>query len=312
MIQRPRRLRQNRSLREMVRETEILPRHLIQPLFIKEGTEKRPIPSMPGLFQWPLALVAREAAEIYKTGIRSVLLFGIPAKKDKKASGAYALDGIVQQAVAVIKEKIPELQVITDVCLCEYMDHGHCGLVNAKGEIENDSSLELITRTAVSHAEAGADIVAPSDMMDGRVAAIRSVVDIPIMSYAVKYASSFYGPFREAAMSAPAFGDRKTYQMDFANVREALREAALDEKEGADFLIVKPALPYLDIITKVSAQTSLPVVGYQVSGEYAQIVAAAQNGWLDKKQAVFESLTAIRRAGARLVITYFAKEFCAI
>lgn len=315
-MQRPRRLRQNQSLREMVRETEVLPQHLIWPLFIKEGiTQKVPVASMPGVFQWPVKEAAAEAKNAYAKGIRSVILFGIPTKKDKKASQAYAKAGITQQAVAAIKNRIPELQVITDVCLCEYMDHGHCGIVTAKGEIENDSSVELIAKTAVSHAESGADLVAPSDMMDGRVKAIRQALDtggydsVPIMSYAVKYASSFYGPFRQAAQSAPAFGDRKTYQMDFANSREALKEAALDEKEGADFIIVKPALPSLDIISKVAAQTSLPVVGYQVSGEYAQIKAAAQNGWLDEKQVVLESLTAIRRAGAQLVISYFAKEF---
>ena len=304
-------------LRELVRETEVLPQHLIYPLFIKEGISKKvPVASMPGVFQWPVKEAADEAASAYKAGIRSVLLFGIPEKKDNRASGAYAREGIVQQAVVAIKSKVPKLQVITDVCLCEYMDHGHCGIVSAKGRIENDSSVELLALTALSHAVAGVDMVAPSDMMDGRVKAIRRVLDdagkteIPIMSYAVKYASSFYGPFREAAESPPSFGDRKTYQMDFANAREALKEARLDEKEGADFIIVKPALPYLDIISKVSSQTSLPVGGYQVSGEDSQIIAASQKGWIDRGQAVFETLTAIRRAGAQLVITHFARAFC--
>lgn len=316
MIQRPRRLRNNPVLREMLRETDVRSEHLIYPLFVKEGlTRPQAVKSMPGVFQWPLKEIAREAADCWKKGIKAILLFGIPTQKDLRASQAISAGGIVQQAVKAIKEKTPDLFVITDVCLCEYMSHGHCGIVNAKGHIENDSTLELLAQAAASHVRAGADMVAPSDMMDGRVAAIRrqldgiGFTDTPIMSYAVKYASAFYGPFRDAAESVPQFGDRRGYQMDGARVGEALREAALDEAEGADLLIVKPALPYLDIIAKVAAKTHLPVVGYQVSGEYSQIKAAASKGWLDEKAVVAESLIAIRRAGAQLVITYFAKEF---
>ena len=299
----------------MVRETDLNPRHLIAPLFIKEGINKRiPIPSMPGVHQLPVNEAVIEAKELAKRGIKSVILFGIPAKKDSRASGAYDKNGGVQNAIRAIKTKIPEMAVIGDVCLCEYMDHGHCGIVNKKGEIENDSSLELLAKTALSQAEAGADMVAPSDMMDGRVRAIRGALDesgfsqLPIMSYAVKHASAFYGPFRDAAESAPKFGDRKTYQMDPANIRETLREAKIDEKEGADIILVKPALPCLDIIAQVSSRTTLPVAAYQVSGEYSMICSAAEKGWLDRKQTVIESLTAIRRAGAQLIVTYFARE----
>lgn len=316
IIKRPRRLRMNPVLRKMVSETSVLPHQLVYPLFVKEGiSEKCPVPSMPGVCQFSFAEAVAEAVECRDLGISSVLVFGIPSKKDARASGAYDKNGIVQKVVRAIKDKCPDLVVATDVCLCEYMDHGHCGIVGKDGKIENDPTLELLTKTALSHAEAGADIVAPSDMMDGRVGAIRARLDesgfcdTPIMSYAVKYASAFYGPFRDAAESAPSFGDRKTYQMDCSNSREALREAGLDEEEGADILVVKPALLCLDIISKISARTNLPVAAYQVSGEYSMICLAAEKGCIDKKQAMAESLTAIRRAGATLVITYFAKEF---
>lgn len=315
LIQRPRRLRYNKILREMVQETVVLRQQLIYPLFVKEGIkDKVPIGSMPGIYQLGLKDIVSEAVDCWKKGIRAIILFGIPTKKDAQASGAYDRNGIVQQVVKAIKDKCPELLVITDVCLCEYMDHGHCGIVNQNGIVLNDPSLELLAKTALSHAEAGANMVAPSDMMDGRVGTIRRALDelgyskIPIMSYAVKYSSHFYGPFRDAAESTPEFGDRKSYQMDFANARDALREAKLDEEEGADIIMVKPALPYLDIITRVSEQTNLPVAAYQVSGEYAMITAAVKNGWLDGDQVILESLTAIKRAGAQLITTYFAKE----
>lgn len=309
---RPRRLRSREAIRKMVRETRLSVEQLIVPLFVKEG-KGGDVKSMPGVAQLSVTQVVKEAREIRKLGIPSVLLFGIPSKKDEEASGAYDADGIVQRAVSAIKDATPDLVVITDVCLCEYMSHGHCGVIE-KGKILNDDSLELLTRAAVSHAEAGADIVAPSDMMDGRVAAIRRGLDesgfsdTAILSYAVKYASAFYGPFRDAAESAPKFGDRKTYQMDPANVREALREARLDEKEGADILMVKPALAYLDVISKVRVATNLPVAAYNVSGEYSMIKAAAQKGWIDEKAVMMETLLAIRRAGADLIVTYFAKE----
>ena len=269
---------------------------------------------MPGVDQLPADEAVIEARKLWKRGIKSVMLFGIPEKKDARASGAYDKNGIIQNTIRTIKTKMPEMVVIGDVCLCEYMDHGHCGIVNKKGEIENDASLELLAKTALAQAEAGVNMVAPSDMMDGRVRAIRRALDesgfvqLPIMSYAVKYASTFYGPFRTAAESAPQFGDRKTYQMDSGNAREALREAKIDEKEGADILLVKPALPCLDIIRQIGEQTNLPVAAYQVSGEYAMICSAAEKGWLDKKQTALETLTAIRRAGAQLIVTYFAKE----
>lgn len=312
ILSRPRRLRSREPIRRMVRETRLSVEQLISPIFVKEG-KGGPVRSMPGVAQLPVDQAVKEAREVHKLGVPAVLLFGIPAKKDEEASGAYDADGIVQRAVKAIKDKVPDLVVVTDVCLCEYMSHGHCGMVE-NGKILNDLSLELLTRTAVSHAEAGADIVAPSDMMDGRVAAIRKGLDesgfaeTSILSYAVKYASAFYGPFRDAAESAPKFGDRRTYQMDPANVREAIREARLDEKEGADILMVKPALAYLDVIAKVREASNLPVAAYNVSGEYSMIKAAASKGWIDEKAVLMETLLAIRRAGADLIVTYFAKE----
>lgn len=324
LIERPRRLRQNPILRKMLQDVQVMPEHLVYPLFVKEGVaEKIPIPAMPGQFQWSLNELVAEARDCWEKGVRAIILFGIPQHKDEKASSAYALDGIVQQALRAIKKTCPDLLVITDVCLCAYMDHGHCGVLRQSTadsrlstavNIDNDASLELLAKTAVSHALAGADMVAPSDMMDGRVGAIRGALDesgfnfIPIMSYAVKYASNFYSPFRDAAESKPKFGDRKTYQMDFARAQDAVREALLDEKEGADILLVKPALPYLDILKTLAAKTTLPLAAYQVSGEYSMICAAAEKGWIDREQVILESLTAIKRAGAQLIITYFAKE----
>lgn len=314
---RGRRLRRTASLRELVRETELRPADLIQGYFVVETPDasfEKPIPSMPGQSQFSVdRLVARVGAAMDK-GLRSALLFGLPEKKDPAGTGAYADEGIVQTAVTRLKEAYPELVVVTDVCLCEYTSHGHCGLLDGHGEVQNDPTLELLARTAVSHARAGADIVAPSDMMDGRVGAIRAALDdagfshIPIMSYAVKYASAFYGPFREAADSAPAFGDRRGYQMDPANVREALREASADLAEGADILMVKPAMPYLDVLRLVRDNYDTPIAAYQVSGEYAMLVAAIQNGWLDRKRSILEALTGIKRAGADMIITYFAEE----
>ena len=314
---RGRRLRRTPTLREMVRETELRPQDLIQGYFVVETADKdfeRPIPSLPGQSQFSVdRLVARVGTAMDK-GLRSLILFGLPEKKDPEGSGAYAADGIVQQAVARLKDAYPELVVVTDVCLCEYTSHGHCGLVDAHGEVQNDPTLDLLAQTAVSQARAGADIIAPSDMMDGRVAAIRLALDeagfthIPILSYAVKYASAFYGPFREAADSAPAFGDRRGYQMDPANVREALREAAADLAEGADMLMVKPAMPYLDVVRLVRDNFDCPVAAYQVSGEYAMLKAAIANDWLDPKRSVLEALTGIKRAGADCIITYFAEE----
>jgi len=314
---RGRRLRRTPALRDMVRETELRPQDLIQGYFVVETADRdfeQPIPSLPGQSQLSVdKLTARVGAAMDK-GLRSVVLFGLPEKKDPVGSGAYAADGIVQQAVARLKEAYPELLVVTDVCLCEYTSHGHCGLVDATGEVQNDPTLDLLAQTAVSHARAGADIIAPSDMMDGRVAAIRLALDdagftqIPIMSYAVKYASAFYGPFREAAGSTPAFGDRRGYQMDPANVREALREASADLAEGADILMVKPAMPYLDVVRLVRDNFDTPVAAYQVSGEYAMLQAAIGNGWLDPKRAVLEALTGIKRAGADCIITYFAEK----
>jgi porphobilinogen synthase len=309
---RPRRLRSREAIRRMVRETRLSVDQLISPLFVKEG-KGDPVKSMPGVAQLSIAQAVKEAREIHKLGIPSVILFGIPAGKDEQASGAYDPDGIVQRAVKAIKDQVPDLVVITDVCLCEYMSHGHCGIAE-NGKILNDTSLELLVRSAVSHAEAGADLVAPSDMMDGRVAAIRKGLDesdysdTAIMSYAVKYASAFYGPFRDAAESTPKFGDRKSYQMDPANIREAIREAKLDEKEGADILMVKPALAYLDVIGTVRRETNLPIAAYNVSGEYSMIKAAGQKGWINEKAVMMETLLAIRRAGADLILTYFAKE----
>lgn len=315
ILNRPRRLRTSSAVRDLVAETHLTASQLIAPLFIKEGiTQPEPIRSMPGVFQLPLSAVLQEVVQLKQVGIKGVMLFGIPAKKDEQASGAYSANGIIQQAIKIIKKDFPDFLVIGDVCLCEYMSHGHCGLVDSKGQIDNDSSLDLLAKTALSQVEAGADIVAPSDMMDGRVGAIRSLLDergytkIPIMSYAVKYASAYYGPFREAAESTPHFGDRKSYQMDFRNRREALREAQLDVDEGADILMVKPAGAYLDIISDLATVHDLPIAAYQVSGEYSMIVAAADKGFLDRKATILESLTAIRRAGAQIIITYFAKE----
>jgi porphobilinogen synthase len=311
---RMRRLRRTESLRRMVRETVLDPADFIYPLFVSETIDApTPIGSMPGQMQWPVGALAAQAREIAALGIGGVLLFGIPAVKDELGSGAYAEDGVVQRAIAQIKEATPELVVVTDVCLCEYTSHGHCGLIRA-GEVQNDETLELLAREAVSHARAGADIIAPSDMMDGRVAALREALDtadfsgVPIMAYSAKFASAFYGPFREAAESAPQFGDRRAYQMDPANGREALREVELDIAEGADLVMVKPATPYLDVLARVRDRWGLPVVAYNVSGEYAMLKAAAANGWLDERRATLELLTGIKRAGADLIITYHAPE----
>jgi porphobilinogen synthase len=304
---RMRRLRQSPALRRLVAETRLSADRLVLPLFARPGRKvRRAIDAMPGLFQLSPDEVVREAERAHKAGIPAVLLFGIPDEKDAKASGAYASDGIVQTAVRAIKKAVPDLLVITDVCLCEYMDHGHCGIVR-DGKILNDPTLKVLADTAASHAEAGADIVAPSDMMDGRVGAIRQrLPDIPILSYAAKFSSAFYGPFREAAESAPKFGDRRTYQMDSANAAEALREVALDIQEGADVVMVKPALAYLDIIQRVKTEFNYPTAAYAVSGEFAMIKAAAAKGWLDERAATLETLLAIRRAGADIIITYSA------
>jgi len=309
-----RRTRQNERLRGLVRETYLNVEQLIYPLFIAENIdEPREISAMPGIMQWPLEYLGREAERITRLGIPAVLLFGIPSEKDEMGSQAYASQGVIQQAIRRLKAKVPDLLVITDVCLCEYTSHGHCGVIH-NGNVQNDESLELLARMALSHVEAGADIVAPSDMMDGRVGAIRSVLDefsyssTPIMAYSAKYASGFYGPFREAAASAPQFGDRRSYQMDPANVREALREVELDIAEGADIVMVKPALAYLDVIQLVREHCNLPIAAYNVSGEYAMIKAAAQRGWIDERRIVMEVLTGIRRAGADIIITYFAPE----
>jgi porphobilinogen synthase len=308
---RPRRLRQNPALRALVRETELSVSHLVQPYFVREGRNiRQPIGSMPGQFQLSVDQLVKEAGQ---SGVPAVILFGIPDSKDEKASGAYDKNGIVPKAVRALKKELPELIVIADVCLCEYMSHGHCGVVR-QGKVLNDPTLALLSKAALAYAEAGADIVAPSDMMDGRVAAIRAALDqtgfadTPIMSYAAKFASAFYGPFREAAESPPKFGDRKTYQMDFANAEEALREVALDIEEGADIVMVKPALAYMDLIRRVKDKFGYPVACYNVSGEYAMLKAAAKNGWLDEKQCVLEMLTGFRRAGADIILTYWAAE----
>ncbi|HKZ06498.1 MAG TPA: porphobilinogen synthase [Methylomirabilota bacterium] len=313
-VYRPRRLRESPLLRRMIRETVLKTDDFILPLFTVHGRGVRePIVSMPGQFRLSVDELLKECKDAASMGIPAVLLFGIPRSKDPRGSEAYAEDGIIQSAVRAIKDSIPDLLVITDVCLCEYTSHGHCGVVE-EDRIKNDPTLDLIARTALSHADAGADMVAPSDMMDGRVAAIREALDeggyqeIPIMAYSAKYASAFYGPFREAADSAPQFGDRRSYQMDPANALEALREVALDVDEGADIVMVKPALPYLDVVARVKADFGLPVAAYSVSGEYAMIRAAGQLGWLDEERAMMEALTGIRRAGADLIITYFAKE----
>lgn len=315
---RPRRLRQTPLLRRLVSETRLHPGQLVLPLFARSGRKvRRPITAMPGVFQLSPDELVREAAQAYESGVPAVLLFGVPDRKDAEASGAYAANGIVQQAVRCLKKELPQLLVITDVCLCEYMDHGHCGIVHrdkAGATILNDPSVKLLARVAVSHAEAGADMVAPSDMMDGRVRAIREQLDqhgfsdAPIMSYAAKYASAFYGPFREAAESTPKFGDRRSYQMDPANAAEALREVALDIQEGTDIVIVKPALAYLDIIYRIKTQFGYPTAAYAVSGEYSMVKAASARGWIDERSATLESLLAMRRAGADILITYAARD----
>ncbi len=309
-----RRLRRSEALRALIRETKVEVGDLIYPLFVVEGNKMRQeISSMPGLYRLSTDLLPKEVEEIAKFGIPAIILFGIPQKKDEVASSAYHPRGVIQQAIRAIKKTTPDLLVITDVCLCEYTSHGHCGLV-VDGYVDNDKTLELLAKTALSHAEAGADMVAPSDMMDGRVKAIRQALDenrfqsIPIMAYAAKYASAFYGPFREAAESAPQFGDRRSYQMDSPNWREALREVEQDIAEGADIVMVKPALPYLDVIRKVRDTYNHPLAAYSVSGEYAMVKAAAQQGWLDERGIVLEMLTAIKRAGADIIITYYAKE----
>jgi len=314
-LTRLRRTRQTENHRRLVRETTLSIDHFVYPLFIAE-TIKKPveITAMPGMMQWTVNSVAKEALRIHKLGIPAVLLFGIAEKKDKVGSQAYAPDGIVQKAIRVIKKEVPELLVITDVCLCEYTSHGHCGVLDANGQVKNDESLTLLAQTALSHVEAGADIVAPSHMMDGGVGAIRNILDesdfsnTPIMAYSAKYASGFYGPFREAAQSAPQFGDRRSYQMDPANVREALREIELDIQEGADFIMVKPALAYMDVITKARQRFDVPLVAYNVSGEYSMVKAASQNGWIDEERIAMEMLTSIKRAGADIIISYFAPQ----
>jgi porphobilinogen synthase len=311
---RARRLRKNENFRRLIRETKLSVDDLVYPLFAVTGKSvKKPINSMPGQFQLSVDYIAKEAQKAHDLGIPAVLLFGIPAKKDEMATGAFAKDGIVQQAVKRIKNEVPGILVITDVCLCEYTSHGHCGMLE-KDNVQNDETLEVLAETVLSHARAGADMVAPSAMMDGQVAAIREALDenafedVPIMAYAAKYSSSFYGPFREAAESAPQFGDRKAYQMDPANADEAIREISLDVGEGADIIMVKPALAYLDIICRAKQEFDLPLAAYNVSGEYSMIKAAAQLGWLDEEKAMVESLTAIKRAGADIIITYWAKQ----
>ena len=336
-VTRLRRLRQNETLRSMVRETRLTPQAFVYPLFVCPGQGvRKAIASMPGVFNLSVDLAVEEARETYSLGIPAVILFGLPEKKDEQASGAWAEDGIVQRATRAIKRAIPDLVIIGDVCLCEYMSHGHCGIVKKaervetarsghsgaaavasrveQYEIENDATLEILARTAVAQVRAGIDIVAPSDMMDGRVAAIRAALDAagfentPILSYAAKFASGFYGPFREAADSAPQFGDRRSYQMDGGNLREAMREIQTDIDEGADMIMVKPAMPYLDVIAAARDRFDVPIAAYQVSGEYAMIQAAAQNGWLDRERVMLESLVSIRRAGAGTILTYFAKD----
>src|SRR5438094_10523077 len=309
---RPRRLRRSEALRRLVRETRVTVEQLVQPLFVVPGRGvERPVGSMPGIAQLSADRAADECRRLADLGVPAVILFGIPEHKDARGSGATDADGIIPRALRAIRQAVPGLLLITDVCLCEYTDHGHCGVVR-DGDVDNDPTLELLAVEAVAHARAGADVIAPSDMMDGRVGAIRRALDaagfahLPIMSYAAKFASAFYGPFREAAESAPQFGDRRSYQMDPANAEEALREVALDIEEGADIVMVKPALPNLDIVRRVKERFGYPVAAYQVSGEYAMVKAAAARGWLDEARAVAESLTAIRRAGADIVITYFA------
>jgi porphobilinogen synthase len=309
-----RRLRRTQALRELVRETDLAPAHLVQPLFVVSGEGVREeIASMPGIERFSISELVAEATELQAAGVRAVIVFGIPAQKDEVGSGAYDDEGVVQMAVRALKEAHPDLLVIADVCLCEYTSHGHCGIVR-DGEVDNDLTLELLAKTAISLAGAGTDVIAPSDMMDGRVGAIRHQLDeeghadVPIIAYSAKYASAFYGPFREAAGSTPEFGDRRGYQMNPANAEEALREVALDLEEGADMVMVKPATPYLDVISRVKEAFHAPVAAFHVSGEYSMLKAAAQNGWIDEPAAVLEALTAIRRAGADVVITYYAKE----
>lgn len=311
---RPRRLRKNENFRRMIRETKLSVDDLVYPLFAVPGKDvKKPIGAMPGNFQMSVDHLVREVKKTKELGIPAVLLFGIPDRKDELASGAFARDGIIQQAIRRIKDRVPDILVITDVCLCEYTSHGHCGMIE-KGDVDNDTTLEVLAETALSHAKAGADMVAPSAMMDGQIRAIREGLDeagyetTPILAYAAKYASCFYGPFREAAESAPQFGDRKAYQMDPANADEAIREITLDVEEGADIIMVKPALPYLDIIRRAREEFDLPIAAYNVSGEFAMIQAAAQLGWLDGERAMMEALTSIKRAGADIILTYFAQD----
>ncbi len=311
---RPRRMRKNELFRSMIRETALSVSDLVYPLFVVEGKGvKKPISSMPGNFQLSIDYLIKEVEKTKELGIPAVLLFGIPDKKDEVASGAFAREGIMQRAVRKIKDRVPDILVITDVCLCEYTSHGHCGMIE-KGDVDNDSPIEVLAETALSHARAGADMVAPSAMMDGQIGAIRETLDeagyvsLPIMAYAAKYASCFYGPFREAAESAPQYGDRKSYQMDPANSDEAIREMTLDVEEGADILMVKPALPYLDIIRRAKEEFDLPLAAYNVSGEFSMIKAAANLGWLDGEKAMMESLISIKRAGADIIITYFAQD----
>jgi porphobilinogen synthase len=314
LTRRPRRLRRTESIRALVRETKLSPEDFVYPLFVCEGEGvRREVGSMPGCFNLSIDELVKETEAARGDGIRSVILFGVPDEKDASGAQAYAEDGITQRAIRAVKRQVKDIVVIADNCLCEYTDHGHCGVIE-DGEVLNDPTLDLLARTAVSQAEAGADIIAPSNMMDGFVAAIRPALDgagfdqIPIMSYAVKYASGFYGPFREAAQSTPQFGDRRGYQMDPANAREAMKEAELDVEQGADILLVKPALPYLDIIRAVRERFDVPVAAYQVSGEYAMIKAAGRLGWIDEQRVALESLTAIKRAGADIILTYFARE----
>jgi len=313
-IHRPRRLRSNNVLRKMVRETSLSPDDFIYPMFVTFGKGvRKKISSMPGCHQFSVDEMVKEARKVHKLGIPAIILFGIPEHKDERGSEAYSAKGVVQQAIRAIKDRVPELIVITDVCMCEYMSHGHCGIVK-KGKVLNDQTLDLLAREALSHAKAGADIVAPSDMMDGRVAAIRDILDvngfddIPIISYAAKYSSAFYGPFREAAESTPSFGDRRSYQMDPANRREAMKEVALDIEEGADIVMVKPALSYMDIISDVKDSFDVPVAAYNVSGEYSMVKAAAKLGWIDEMKVVMEILTSLKRAGADLIFTYHATD----
>ncbi len=318
LLKRPRRLRSSPVLRAMVRETTLAPHDFILPLFVSEKiTSPAPVASMPGVFQLTEKALVEEAAGAHADGVPAVLLFGIPAHKDEQASQAYAAHGVVQRSVRALKAAVPGLLVITDVCLCEFMSHGHCGVTTFHGEhahVDNDASVALLAKTAVSHAEAGADIIAPSDMMDGRIGALRRALDAagftdtPLLSYAAKFASAFYGPFRDAAESAPACGDRRTYQMDPANALEALREVALDIEEGADLVMVKPGLPYLDLVWRIKEKFGLPTAAYHVSGEYAMLKAAAQLGWLDEKACVLEQMLAFKRAGADLILTYYARQ----